>query len=84
MGQTSGPETLVSYQKTMPGKNPKDFTQQDRKCLAHRHTHTNQGSHGNQKINGNNGSNSNHRNRGCIGNKGDDGNVSNEISHKCT
>jgi hypothetical protein len=27
MGQTSSPETLVSYQKTTPGKNPKDFIQ---------------------------------------------------------
>jgi hypothetical protein len=28
MGQTRSPETLVTYQKTTPGKNPKDFIQQ--------------------------------------------------------
>jgi hypothetical protein len=27
MGQSSSPDTLVSYQKTTPGKNPKDFIQ---------------------------------------------------------
>jgi hypothetical protein len=29
IGQTTSPETLVSYQKTKPGKNSKDFIQQD-------------------------------------------------------
>jgi hypothetical protein len=28
MGHTSSPETLVSYQKMTPCKNPKDFVQQ--------------------------------------------------------
>jgi hypothetical protein len=37
MGQKSSPETLVSYQKTKPGKNPKDFIEQYK--VAHKLRH---------------------------------------------